>query len=355
MTADVDHSTGQLFAEDPCPPPPPPPEKKVFTPHKHKIYWRNVFTLTYFHVSSIIGVYLAFTNTKWQTFLFVAALYAATKIGITAGVHRLWTHRSYKANFPLRALLMLFFTMAFEGKVWVWARDHRVHHKYQETDADPYNAGRGLWFSHMGWLMQSKHPDVIEKGKGIDMSDLRADSLVMFQKKYYWPLVYLLCLILPTVIPVYCWGESWLTAWHLAVCLRFVMSYNATWLVNSIAHKYGSQPYDVNFFARENKAVSVITLGEGWHNYHHTFPWDYKTSEMGTYGFNLTTGFIDFFAKLGWAYDLKTVSSDMVRKRALRTGDGTHKAQELWGWNDKDMPQNERQEATIINKKNKVN
>lgn len=67
--------------------------------------------------------------------------------------------------------------------MYVWARDHRVHHKYQETEADPYNARRGLWFSHMGWLMQNKNPLVIEKGKGIDMSDLKKDQLVMFQKK----------------------------------------------------------------------------------------------------------------------------------------------------------------------------
>lgn len=98
--------------------------------------------------------------------------------------------------------------------------------------------------------------------------------------------------------------------------------------------------------------MSVITLGEGWHNYHHTFPWDYKASELGNYGFNLTTGFIDFFAKIGWAYDLKTVSLDMVRKRALRTGDGSHKEQELWGWDDKDMPKEERQAANIIKRKN---
>lgn len=97
--------------------------------------------------------------------------------------------------------------------------------------------------------------------------------------------------------------------------------------------------------------MSIITLGEGWHNYHHTFPWDYKTSEMGTYGLNLTTGFIDMFAKIGWAYDLKTVSEDVVRRRALRTGDGSHKMQEIWGWGDKDMAKDEIMEATVINKK----
>ena len=65
-----------------------------------------------------------------------------------------------------------------------WARDHRVHHKYSETDADPHNAKRGFFFAHVGWLLCRKHPDVRIKGKGIDMSDLQSDPILAFQKKY---------------------------------------------------------------------------------------------------------------------------------------------------------------------------
>lgn len=90
-----------------------------------------------------------------------------------------------------------------------------------------------------------------------------------------------------------------------------------------------------------------MALGEGWHNYHHTFPWDYKTAEMGKYSTNLSTAFIDFFAKIGWAYDLKSVSEDMIKKRVLRTGDGTH---HVWGWKDKDMKK-EDFDNTVISKK----
>lgn len=58
----------------------------------------------------------------------------------------------------------------------------------------------------------------------------------------------------------------------------------------------------------ENLVVSLGALGEGWHNYHHVFPWDYKTSELGRYGYNWTTAFIDMFAHIGWAYDCRTVT-----------------------------------------------
>lgn len=94
--------------------------------------------------------------------------------------------------------------------------------------------------------------------------------------------------------------------------------------------------------------VSVLALGEGWHNYHHTFPWDYKAAELGQYSLNFSTCLIDTFAKIGWAYDLKSVSPEMVKKRVKRTGDGTH---EIWGWGDKDQPKEDLVDATITYKK----
>lgn len=117
--------------------------------------------------------------------------------------------------------------------------------------------------------------------------------------------------------------------------------------------------------------MGIAAFGEGWHNYHHVFPWDYKTSELGTYSTNFTTAAIDFFARIGWAYDLKSVSDDMIKKRVLRTGDGSHtyseqeltakmvdyinnldheSEQAVWGWDDRDMNELDRQDATVQNK-----
>ena len=73
----------------------------------------------------------------------------------------------------------------------------------------------------------------------------------------------------------------------------------------------------------ENKTLGIWAGGEGWHNYHHTFPWDYRTAELGGDRTNLTAEFIDFFASLGWAHDLKTVAPSMIESRVIRTGDGT--------------------------------
>ena len=92
--------------------------------------------------------------------------------------------------------------------------------------------------------------------------------------------------------------------------------------------------------------VSVITCGEGWHNYHHTFPWDYKTGELGDYGLNFTTAFIDFFAYIGWAYDLKQPSKELVQRVVEKLGDGSHKE---WG-HVEEVP--EESENRVIVKEN---
>jgi stearoyl-CoA desaturase (delta-9 desaturase) len=157
--------------------------KKADDDVEFKIVWRNVAWMIFLHVSAVYGCYLAIVSAKWATVGFAMVLYFMAGMGITAGVHRLWAHRAFKANLPLRIILMLFNTIAHQDCAMHWARDHRVHHKYSETDADPHNSKRGFFFSHVGWLMVRKHPEVINKGKAIDISDLEADGVLQFQKK----------------------------------------------------------------------------------------------------------------------------------------------------------------------------
>lgn len=129
--------------------------------------------------------------------------------------------------------------------------------------------------------------------------------------------------------------------------LRYILNLNITWLVNSAAHAWGNKPYDKGIVAVQNLPVAFATFGEGFHNYHHVFPWDYRTAELGNNKLNMTTLFIDFFAAIGWAYDMKTVPEEMIRQRAERTGDKTN----LWGWEDKDLPKEDRRGAMILNAK----
>jgi stearoyl-CoA desaturase (delta-9 desaturase) len=286
-----------------------------------QIVWRNVIFFAILHIGALYGIYLI-PSAMPYTWLWTAVAYIMNALGITAGAHRLWAHRSYRARLPLRIVLGLFNSMAFQNDIIEWSRDHRMHHKYSETEADPHNANRGFFFSHCGWLMVRKHPEVKEKGKQIDMSDLLNDPVCAVQRKFYVPSVVLLCFVVPTIIPVYFWGESAWNAYFICAVLRYVAALNVTWTVNSIAHLWGNRPYDWRISPVENIFVTVGACGEGFHNYHHVFPSDYSTSEHG-WRINPTTIFIDCMAAIGLVSDRKKMSREAVRRRMERSGDGT--------------------------------
>jgi stearoyl-CoA desaturase (Delta-9 desaturase) len=151
----------------------------------------------------------------------------------------------------------------------------------------------------------------------------------------------LICFVMPTIVPTI-WGETIWNAYFCCAIFRYVFVLNSTWLVNSAAHLWGNKPYDRHINPVEIKTVSVAALGEGFHNYHHTFPWDYKTAELGGYSLNITKLFIDTMAKIGWAYDLKTVSSDVIEKRIRRTGDGSHSLMK-----NKHIPVEDKEETEV--------
>ena len=142
--------------------------------------------------------------------------------------------------------------------------------------------------------------------------------------RYYRTLAILFCFVLPTVIPVVFWDESLTNAYFIPAVLRYIVTLHATWLVNSVAHMWGWKPYDKRINPVENILISMGAIGEGFHNYHHTFPQDYATSEYGWMYFNLTKGFIDLMAALGLVYDRNKISAEAVLQRRQRTGDLNH-------------------------------
>eukprot|EP00090_Calanus_glacialis_P036639 TRINITY_DN6261_c0_g1_i1.p1 TRINITY_DN6261_c0_g1~~TRINITY_DN6261_c0_g1_i1.p1 ORF type:complete len:343 (-),score=76.93 TRINITY_DN6261_c0_g1_i1:75-1103(-) len=286
-------------------------------PYTRQIVWPNIVKFIVLHSLALYGLTFL-PSLTWQSWIFLLATYQFSGAGITAGAHRLWSHKTYKAKYPLRLFLAIANSMAGENSIYIWTRDHRTHHKCSETVGDPHNANRGFFFAHMGWLMVRKHPEVIKEGKTISMTDLENDPIVMFQHRHYIPCFLIVGFILPTLIPHLFWGESLTTAYFMAV-VRYVAVLHFTWLVNSAAHFYGMKPYDRTIGPTENMAVSVLAMGEGFHNYHHTFPYDYSTSEWGG-SYNVTTLFIEAMAAIGQAYDLRRASKETVRARAARTG-----------------------------------
>jgi stearoyl-CoA desaturase (Delta-9 desaturase) len=225
--------------------------------------WPMIIYIALIHASAVTGLfYLQSAHT--YTLLWAFILWPISGLGITAGVHRLWAHRSYDATFALRVILMLFNSIANQGSIWHWSRDHRVHHKHSETDADPHNATRGFFYAHMGWLLIQKHKDVVTAGKKLNFDDLLNDATVMFQKKLDPWFALFMCFVMPGLVCTL-WGDNFWTGFYVAGGLRYVAVLHFTWLVNSAAHLYGDHPYDPKSWPAENPVVSLLSIGEGWH------------------------------------------------------------------------------------------
>jgi stearoyl-CoA desaturase (delta-9 desaturase) len=289
----------------------------VYHFQKGNLNWPMIIYITLAHVAAVFGLYSIPFCHKY-TLLWAFICWPISGLGITGGAHRLWAHRSYKATFALRTMLMLANSMANQGSIWHWSRDHRVHHKHSESSADPHDATRGMFFAHMGWLFVKKHPAVIEAGKTLNFDDLSSDPVVVFQKTFDPWFALFMCFVFPGLVGML-WGDSFWNGYLVAGALRYVCVLHFTWLVNSWAHFFGDHPYDPQSWPAENPIVSVLALGEGWHNWHHKYPFDYATSEFGvTKQYNPTKFFVDVCCFLGLAYDRKRATGAWAKLKAQR-------------------------------------
>lgn len=253
--------------------------------------------LIFLHISAIISFFLI-KKISIKTLILQFILVVFSQISITGGYHRLWSHRSYKASDSLEWFYLIFGTMASQGTVMNWVREHRTHHRNEEKNGDPYNINKGFWYAHVGWLLFE--PDDITKYEieKTDISDLKKKKKLVFQENYYIYIWILLSFIIPTLI-----CSIWSDAYNgfLSSFIRIVLVLNFTWFVNSLGHYEGTRTYDINLKACDNLLVSILTQGEGWHNYHHSYPKDYRASPPDKY--NPTTFFIDITRKFGLSHN----------------------------------------------------
>ncbi|KAL5498517.1 OLE1_1 [Sanghuangporus vaninii] len=247
----------------------------------------------------------------WKTFWFSVVYYFITGLGITAGYHRLWAHRSYNASKPLEYFLAMAGTGAVEGSIKWWSRGHRAHHRYTDTELDPYNAHRGFFWSHIGWMLVKPR---IKPGVA-DVSDLSKSAVVRWQHRWYIPLILTMGFGVPTVIPGLLWGD-FLGGFVFAGAARLTFVHHSTFCVNSLAHWLGEQPFDDKLTPRDHMITAFVTVGEGYHNFHHQFPMDYRNA-IKWYQYDPTKWFIWCMEKLGLASHLKTFPSNEIRKGQL--------------------------------------
>lgn len=191
------------------------------------------------HYISIYGfTFEIYAAADWIWFL----LLAFSSFGLSVGTHRLYTHRSFKANYKLRLTLLVWQTFAVQNSTYEWVRDHRSHHKFTDTNADPLNSKRGFFFSYLGCMMRKKHPDVKKFGARICLDDLEANSMVMFQHNYFIPLAIVANFVLPLSVACLL-GEPMSVAWSRNI-LRILIHVHGNSFINAFAHYWGQKPYD---------------------------------------------------------------------------------------------------------------
>ncbi|CAK5272212.1 unnamed protein product [Mycena citricolor] len=275
----------------------------------NELNWLNVAILTVTPVMSIIGV--CTTRLRWETALFSVFYYYFTGLGITAGYHRLWAHRSYNAGKPLQYFLAIAGAGAVEGSIKWWSRGHRAHHRYTDTELDPYNAGEGFWYSHIGWMLLKPR----RKPGVADVSDLSKNEVVRWQHRHYLTLVAVFSFVVPTIIPWLLWNDA-RGGYFYAGFARLCFVHHSTFCVNSLAHWLGDSPFDDKHSPRDHMLTAFATIGEGYHNFHHQFPMDYRNA-IKWYQYDPTKWFIWVCQQLGFATHLKVFPDNEVRKGQL--------------------------------------
>lgn len=250
-----------------------------------------------------------FSTAAWVSFVVLVIL---NGMSITAGYHRLWAHRTYEAHWSVRLFLMLFGSMATQNSILIWASGHRTHHRHIDDDErDPYSAGRGFWFSHIGWMLRK-----YESGKDDfrNAPDLLNDPIVMFQHNHYVPLVVLMNVGLPALIGYFAGDVGGVLL--LAGLVRLVWCHHTTFFINSLAHMWGTRPYTDENSARDNGILSLVTYGEGYHNYHHIFQYDYRNG-IRWYQFDPTKWLIFALSWVGLTSNLKRCPEFAIEKARL--------------------------------------
>ncbi len=283
-------------------------------PETIPINWPAAITLWATLAASIVlvpayAIWNDYSTSAWITFISLALL---NGIAITAGYHRLWAHRAYQANVVVRFVLLVFGTMAVQNSVFVWASGHRRHHRHVDShDEDPYAATRGFWFSHMGWMVRC-YPS--GKDEFSNIPDLLLDRMLQFQHQYYALLALSINFGLPFLI-----GFLTNDLWGVVILgglFRLVWCHHTTFFINSLAHIWGKRPYTDTNTARDNPILAFFTYGEGYHNYHHLFQYDYRNG-IRWYQFDPTKWLICGLSFLGLTHDLKRIPEFKIEKARL--------------------------------------
>lgn len=276
----------------------------------------------------IVALWLAWGHGVGLTdALLMAGLYVVTGLGVTAGFHRCFTHRSFSAAPALRVVLALAGSMSFQGGIIGWVATHRRHHAFTDRPGDPhspYRYGtslrsllRGLLHAHLGWMFRDDPTPVHRYAP-----DLQADRAMRVLTRAF-PALCVLSLALPFGLGWAIGGSLYaaLSALLWAGLVRITLLQHVTWSVNSLCHLLGNRPFITRRFDRATNLwpLALLSFGESWHNLHHSDPTCARHG-VDRLQIDLSASVIKIFERFGWATDVRWPTSGRLDNRRRRPG-----------------------------------
>lgn len=213
-----------------------------------------------FFAVHLAGFAAFFVDFRWSYVALAVALYYVRMFFVTAGYHRYFSHRSFRTSRAFQFLLAFCaMSSAQKGVLW-WAAHHRNHHRFSDTENDLHSpTQQGFWWSHVGWILSTRN---------------EATEVPMIRDYYKFPELRWLnnhFLVPPVTLAVALFligGWGWLI-WGFFIST--VMLWHGSFCINSLAHVFGRRRYATTDTSRNSLILSLVTLGEGWHNNHHHY------------------------------------------------------------------------------------
>jgi stearoyl-CoA desaturase (delta-9 desaturase) len=255
---------------------------------------------------------------SWTELGLFLSLYFVTGVGVTVGYHRLLAHRSFKAVKPVRLLLALAGTLAAQGPAITWVAHHRKHHNLADHDGDPHSPHveqqglKGLWHAHMGWLFD----ETLTSEPLRYAPDLGREQAMRWMSRHFVALV-VAGVVAPGVIAYAITGRplELLTGMLWGGLVRIFLLDHVTWAINSVGHITGRRRFATKDHSHNLPLLSVVSLGENFHNNHHAFP---SSAAIGLRRTELDIGYLVIrgLERLGLAWDVQRPSGRRVRERS---------------------------------------
>tara|TARA_B110000503_G_scaffold141911_1_gene236975 strand:+ start:1992 stop:3191 length:1200 start_codon:yes stop_codon:yes gene_type:complete len=270
----------------------------------------------------LVTLYLVNYQLGWFEVLLFLSGYYISNITVGIGLHRLWSHDTYKTNKYVELILAILAAGTLQGPALSWASNHFKHHSFTDTEKDPHtplkykNRIKGFFWSHMGWMLAGNG-----SYKSIDrvtMVKLGKNKILRWQLKHYWSLAIIMNSIVPAIIG-YIFGGTMIAAYAglIFIGLGRAVQQQITFFVNSLCHFVGKQTY-IKGTSGDIWWLAVLLLGENWHNFHHAFPSDYRNGAKW-YQTDVHKWIIYLMSKCGLAWDLKRTAKVRVDAKISQT------------------------------------